>query len=134
MPSPPSLQTRCKNSPVDIGLKAPEFEIVVVELSWVQILSRTSALPKSQMINFFFSIDKITLFALYLIEYYGNIGNLQSINRSRRVARNLQWGGCFGGLGAKPPVAGGMGVWGRSPQRSKILHFFCKNNFILGLF
>ena len=27
-----------------------------------------------------------------------------------------------------------LGVWGRSPQRSKILHFFCKNNFILGLF
>ena len=29
---------------------------------------------------------------------------------------------------------GCLGVWGRSPQRSKILHFFCKNNFILGLF
>ena len=39
-----------------------------------------------------------------------------------------------GDLGAKPPAAGSMGVWGRSPQRSKILHFFCKNNFILGLF
>ena len=39
-----------------------------------------------------------------------------------------------GGLGAKPPAAGGTGVSGRSPQRSKILHFFCKNNFILGLF
>ena len=52
----------------------------------------------------------------------------------RRIARNSQWGGCFGGLGAKPPAAGGTGYWGRSPQRSKILHFFCKNNFILGLF
>ena len=39
-----------------------------------------------------------------------------------------------GGSGAKPPAAGGTGAWGRSPQRSKILHFFCKNNFILGLF
>ena len=39
-----------------------------------------------------------------------------------------------GGLGAKPPAAGGTGVWGPSPQRSKILHFFCENNFILGLF
>ena len=57
----------------------------------------------------------------------------------------LFWGsGCFGrspqppeangGVGAKPPAAGGTGVWGRSSQRSKILHFFCKNNFILGLF
>ena len=69
----------------------------------------------------------------------------------RRVARNSQWGGCFGGLGAEPPAAGGQrgsegeapsrrrlrvwgqtpsrrrqGVWGRSPQRSKILHFFAK--------
>ena len=70
----------------------------------------------------------------------------------RRVARNSQWGGLFGGsggeapsrrrpmgvwgrspqlseaggLGAKPPAAGGPGVWGRSPQRSKILHFFAK--------
>ena len=70
----------------------------------------------------------------------------------RRVARNSQWGGLFGGsgggapsrrmpvgvwgrspqlpeaggLGAKPPAAGGTGVWGRSPQRSKILHFFAK--------
>ena len=52
-----------------------------------------------------------------------------------------------GGLEAKPPAAGGTRVWhGPStascgtapqearPQRSKILHFFCKNNFILGLF
>ena len=31
-----------------------------------------------------------------------------------------------GGLGAKPPAAGGTGVWERSPQRSKILHFFAK--------
>ena len=57
----------------------------------------------------------------------------------RRVARNSQW--AFwgsGGLGAKPPAAGGwefggkppaaggMGVWGRSTQRSKILHFLAK--------
>ena len=39
-----------------------------------------------------------------------------------------------GGMGAKPTAAGGMEVWGRSPQRSKNLHFFCKNNLILGLF
>ena len=42
----------------------------------------------------------------------------------RRVARNSQWRGLFGGSGGE----------GRSPQRSKIWHFFCKNNFILGLF
>ena len=29
------------------------------------------------------------------------------------------------GLGAKPPAARG-GVWGQSPQHSKILHFFAK--------
>ena len=47
----------------------------------------------------------------------------------RRVARNSQWGGCFGGLGAELPAAGGqwgsgggapscrrLGVWGQSPQ------------------
>ena len=31
-----------------------------------------------------------------------------------------------GGLRAKPPAAGGTGVWGRSLQRSKVLHFFAK--------
>ena len=69
----------------------------------------------------------------------------------RRLATNSQCGGCFGSLGAEPPAAGGQwglgapppaaggwesgskapaaggkGVWGRSPQRSKILHFFAK--------
>ena len=39
----------------------------------------------------------------------------------RRVARNLQWGGCLGGLGAVPPALENFA-------------FFCKNNFILGLF
>ena len=29
-----------------------------------------------------------------------------------------------GGIGEKPPDAGGTEVWGRSPQRSQILHFF----------
>ena len=38
------------------------------------------------------------------------------------------------GLGAKPSAAGGTGVWGQSPQRLKILHFFFKNNLILGLY
>ena len=47
----------------------------------------------------------------------------QSQARSQKFAMG---GGCFGGLGAKPPAAGGTGVWGRSPQRSKILHFFAK--------
>ena len=36
-----------------------------------------------------------------------------------------------GGQGEKPPAAGGMGVWERSPKRSKIFLFFCKNNLIL---
>ena len=41
------------------------------------------------------------------------------INRLRRVARNLQWGSCLGGLGAKPPAAGGTGVWGLCPSARK---------------
>ena len=40
----------------------------------------------------------------------------------------------IGGLGAKLPAAGGTGVWGRSPQRLKILHFFFRNNLVLGLY
>ena len=31
-------------------IEGARFEIVVIELSWVQILSRTSVLPKPQMI------------------------------------------------------------------------------------
>ena len=56
---------------------------------------------------------------------------------TRRVARNSQWGANMGleqssqsleagGQGANPPAAEGTGVWGQSPQRSKILHFFAK--------
>ena len=66
-------------------------------------------------------------------------------------SQKFAMGGCFGGLGADPqspeangslgakppaargwgfggtaPAAGGTGVWGRSHQRSKILHFFAK--------
>ena len=50
-----------------------------------------------------------------------------------RVARNSQWGGCFwgvwgrspqppdasGGLGAKPPAAGGWGFGGKAPSRRR---------------
>ena len=59
---------------------------------------------------------------------------LSKLGEDRRVARNSPFGGYVGGLGAKPSAAGGTGVWGRSPQRSKILLFFRKNNLILGLF
>ena len=38
-----------------------------------------------------------------------------------------------GGLGAKPPAARGTGSGVQSFQRSKSLHFFCKNNLILEL-
>ena len=50
-------------------------------------------------------------------------GEKQHINQqtSMGVARNSQWGGAVLG-----PAAGGMRVWGRSPQRSKMLHFFAK--------
>ena len=51
-----------------------------------------------------------------------------------------------GGLGAKPPAAGGWGSGGKAPSRRRHgglgteppalenFAFFCKNNFILGLF
>ena len=51
-----------------------------------------------------------------------------------------------GGLGAKPPAAGGWGFRGKAPSRRRHgglgggaialenFAFFCKNNFILGLF
>ena len=39
-----------------------------------------------------------------------------------------------GGSGAKPPAAGGTGAWGREPPALENFAFFCKNNFILGLF
>ena len=73
------------------------------------------------------------------------------LDRYRRLARNSQWGAVLGvwgqspqlpkanrGLEAKPPAAKGWGFGGkapsrrrhgglgRSPQRSKILHFSAK--------
>ena len=86
---------------------------------------------------------------------------LPKLDRScRRVARNSQWGGAVwgvwgrnpqppeanGGVGAKPPAAGGWGFGGKAPSRRRhgglgaepqaLENFacFCKNNFILGLF
>ena len=62
------------------------------ELSWVQILSRTSVLPEPQMMSnqqhLFFSLDKISLIALHTIEFYRNIGNLQSMKGRMMVKWN----------------------------------------------
>ena len=44
-----------------------------------------------------------------------------NISGTKRVARNSQWGGCFGGLGAEPPALENFA-------------FFCKNTLILELF
>ena len=57
--------------------------------------------------------------------------------RFRRATRNVQWGEGVSrvcghvlhlpkteGRKATPPAVVGTGVWGRSPQRSKILFFF----------
>ena len=55
----------------------------------------------------------------------------------RRVAKISQMGGCFGGLEAEPPAAGGYwGSEGKAPSRRKRLKFwhFFKNNLILGLY
>ena len=76
------------------------------------------------------------------------VGNF--VNSRRRVARNSQWGGCFGvlgaeppappdanggleaklpapeagGSGAKPPAAGGTGAWGAEPPALESFAFF----------
>ena len=42
----------------------------------------------------------------------------------------LLWG-CGGGARSRQRL---LGVWGQSPQRSKSLYFFAKNNLILDLF
>ena len=64
-----------------------------------------------------------------------------NVGSTRRVARNSQWGGCLGDLGAEPPAAGGQ--WGSGGEASSCQRLtpsarkfavFCKNNFILGLF
>ena len=50
----------------------------------------------------------------------------------RRGARNSQLGSCVGGWWSiQPPEARGLGA---EPPALKNLAFFCKNNFILGLF
>ena len=62
-------------------------------------------------------------------------------------SQKFTMGGCFGGLGAEPPAAGGqMGSGGETPSRWRHgglgaqplalnnFGFFCKNNLILGLF
>ena len=56
-------------------------------------------------------------------ESSGGIETSKNLIRLRRVVRNLQ---CCGGTVLR--------VWRRSPQRSKILNLFCKNNLILSLF
>ena len=78
-------------------------------------------------------------------------GEEQTPNNEREQVRSQKsaMGGCFGGLGAEPPAAGGQWgsgdeapsrwrfrgkapcrrrhrVYGAEPQRSKILHFFAK--------
>ena len=71
-------------------------------------------------------------------------------NGTRRVARNLQWGGANfwvwgwslqppkanGGLGAKPADNRGLGAKGLRPEPPALENFacFCKNSLILGLF
>ena len=65
----------------------------------------------------------------------------------RRVARNSQLGGCVFGGGVEHPAAGGQwGFGGKAPSRRRHeglgaeppalenFAFFCKNNFMLGLF
>ena len=91
-------------------------------------------------------------------EYFVVLVTMQ-ICKFRRVARNSQWRGCFGGLGAeppaagangglgaKPPAAGGWGSGGKAPSRRRLgglgaepaalenFASFCKNILILKLF
>ena len=64
----------------------------------------------------------------------------------RRVARNLQFGGCVRGVVEHPAAGGQWGFGVKAPSRRRHgglgaeppalenFVFFCKNNFILGLF
>ena len=75
--------------------------------------------------------------------------------RSQKFAMGAVWGvwgrspqplEANGGMGAKPPASGGWGFGGKAPSRRRHgglgaeppalenFAFFCKNNFILGLF
>ena len=54
-----------------------------------------------------------------------------------RSQKSAIGGGLLGGLGAEPPAAGGQwgsGGFGAKPPALENFAFFCKNNFILGLF
>ena len=53
---------------------------------------------------------------------------------SQARSQKFAMGGCFGGLEAEPPVAGGTGVWGAEPPALENFAFFCKNNLTLELF
>ena len=60
---------------------------------------------------------------------------------NRRVARNSQWGGLFWGFGGEAPSRRRLGVLffkfcilHLKNNTPKNFAFFCKNNFILGLF
>ena len=103
------------------------FPVAFLNESWSKILFR--AVTKRW--------NKFVLSCLFMSTSYS----------SRRVDRNSQWGGgCFGSLGAKPPAARGWGFGGKAPSRRRngglgapppaleSVAFFCKNNFILGLF
>ena len=86
----------------------------------------------SELVGFFkisfvkYITDKLTYSVKYAIPSTGAYPEIRN------------GGGCFGGLGAEPPAARGWGsrgkapaaggteVWGQSPQRSIILHFFAK--------
>ena len=60
-------------------------------------------------------------------EVYCNSNVTQTGVWSRRVARNLQWGGCFGGQGAEPPATGGQwGSGGEAPSARKCCIFLQK--------
>ena len=77
--------------------------------------------------NIFENVFTIYLFSLIVLDAISHYVLCEknlcflSVNLARCVARNLQWGAIWW-------------VWGLSPQHSKILHFFSKNNLILGLF
>ena len=52
-------------------------------------------------------------------------------------SQKFAMGGLFGGLGAESPADGGRwgtGGLGAEPPALENFAFFCKNNFILGLF
>ena len=111
----------------------------------IQVLTSTLCMPFWSYFKFWIGCLKINRYLAKFIvtkfahfKYYARQCIFHLIPGALLEIRN---GGLLSGSEDGAPSRRRLGVWGRShllflrrPQRSKILHFFCKNYLILGLF